>query len=320
MEYEFHMSMNTKSKKVAELFCDCFREEFSDEMEEWEWEELGEELEEFKNNAGYLDFYPFFRYCMVEPYYTSLEKCLKHIAQNAIDAKFDAEFIVHNCSSDYDNVHASFHYDDKRLSINYVNTASSALYCDDCDEDMETEIASIEEHSKGKVYRCPTCGKTLSFDETDDSREYVITIVNDELKDVPGEVSIADWKKQFVFRVEGTEVTIEKCKSRKAEIIVPEHIGNGTVVRIGEDFCVSKKNKKIRIPNTVKEIEKGAFSGIENVEIWFPESITELGEGIIYWGGNVTVHIPSTVTFINKMAFGDSYPLIVVGQKGSYAE
>ncbi|MCQ2508175.1 MAG: leucine-rich repeat domain-containing protein [Dorea sp.] len=319
MEYEFHVSINTKSKKAAKLFCECFKEELSGEMDEWKWEALENEMKDFKRNAGCLDFYPFFRYCMVEPYYTSLEKCFKYVAKNAIDDEFDAEFIVHNCSSDYDNVHASFSYSGKKLSVSYVNTSSSSLYCDDCDEDMENEIATIEEHAMGAVYKCPRCGKELTFDETGDSREYVIAIVNDELVDVPGEVKIADWKKQFAFTVEGTDITIGKIWSRKKEIIVPEHIGNGTVVKIGEEFCYNKENIKIRIPNTVKVIER-AFLSLKNVEIWFPESITEIGEAIILGGSNVIVHIPPTVTFIHKEAFCYLCSLTIVGEKGSYAE
>lgn len=177
MEYFYDLTMNTESKNVARIFVDLFKNTFKYEIDEDHWEEIEKSLADFQEKGGLLHISPVFKMCLAEPYFESLEDCFKKTAQNAINDSFTAEFVVVNNSSDYDNVYATFAYKDNKLAVSYVNADSFSLFCEECDEYCENEIATLVGHTKGREYTCPECGEVYSFDE--DNREYVLDISND---------------------------------------------------------------------------------------------------------------------------------------------
>lgn len=179
MEYFFNLTVNTESKNVAHIFVDLFKDTFQYDIVEYNWEIIEKSLADFQENGGILDISPEFKMCIVDPYFECLEDCFKKTAQNAINDSFSAEFIVRNNSSDYDNVYATFTYKDNKLAVSYINADSFSLFCEECDEYYDTEIATIVGHTKGKEYKCPGCGAVFTFEETEDSREYVLDISNE---------------------------------------------------------------------------------------------------------------------------------------------
>jgi hypothetical protein len=76
------------------------------------------------------------------------------------------------------------------------------------------------------------------------------------------------------------------------------------------------------LPDTITQIQKGAFFCLEGMEVYLPNSVTELCEGIFVAVSHLRVHIPNSVQSIEHELFWDSLDntVTIIASPGSYAE
>lgn len=138
------------------------------------------------------------------------------------------------------------------------------------------------------------------------------------------EPTVADWRKLFRFKYTEGIVEIIGCLIQDNVIEVPKYIGKKSVGIIGchafdghflpdrESFGIRlPENRRIVIPNTVKEIKAGAFYCINNREIWIPESVNELLAGTFVAVNHIILHVPETIASISNDLVWDSSEGIV---------
>lgn len=156
--------------------------------------------------------------------------------------------------------------------------------------------------------------------------------------------SIAVMKKTWGYRKEEHGgLTITSYKGEAKEVTIPETIGKGVVTAIGkgafaggsglcagrvvtyatfEQQTARRLIQRVAIPNTVTEIDNGAFADMTALlEINIPESVETIGEVAFYQCPNLPrIVIPKSVKFIGEYAFRKCDKLTVIVEKGSYAE
>lgn len=111
-----------------------------------------------------------------------------------------------------------------------------------------------------------------------------------------------DW----AYKTEENNVVITRYLGKKSKVDVPEKIYDGNVTKIGNSTF--KKNElltDVHIPNTILEVEKGAFFGcISLQEINIPKSVKRIGD--YAFTGCISVKeikIPDSVIEIGESAF-----------------
>ena len=313
MEYEYTLRFSTTDRAVAASFVKCFEHTVHNQIDCYDWDtEYGSALSEYSNAAGQFEKVLNFPMCDSQLYSQVIENCMKSTAQNVDMGSFTSDFIIVNCSSDWDNVHMAFKYLEGKLYISYTNAVSSGLYyCDECEAELEYPIASIETHTFGRKYKCPECGAEVSFEE-EGYGERVVDIDAVE-KTKKTEIDCLS------FESNSDGLTLVACNVEESTIRIPQEADGKQVTCLGTGLFDNVKGKRIYIPDTVKRIENAAFSAVFDCEIYFPKTLTELTEDILIWGENIRIHIPGTVTSIHVYAFGDAEPTIVA-EKGSFAE
>ena len=117
------------------------------------------------------------------------------------------------------------------------------------------------------------------------------------------------------YKFKGNQVRVV---SRKTEHSYPEHIMvpdtiiyknvKYPVTSIGTNaFYSAQEIKSIKIPGTIKEIERGSFYNCTNLEeVSLPASITKIGRSAFEGCTNLkSIHIPAQVKLIEDNAFAD---------------
>ncbi len=317
MEYEYTLTFTTDSQAVAKAFVNTTRDLWGDYYDEVL--EAYARKRKPRSFSGVLDL----DYC--SDYSDSILELMKTIAQEIYDDSFSADFVTLNCSCDGDNIHSTYKYEKGKMIVSYVNTVSSSLKAWDCscydedkgacydkandvwiDEDDLDEIASIEQHTFGKKYKCPVCGSQITFQEEGYAKK---TIKIERKIGCDG----------FIFENCKGGVKLTGCDVKDKVITIPCEVNGKKVISLCTGCFKRVRDKTITIPSSVAVIEKATFGNLNNVDIYFPDTLTELTEDIVIWGSRIRVHIPSTVTEIHEYAFGDALP-IIFGSKGSVAE
>lgn len=131
------------------------------------------------------------------------------------------------------------------------------------------------------------------------------------------------------YKFKGNQVRVV---SRKTEHSYPEHIMvpdtiiyknvKYPVTSIGNNaFYSAQEIKSIKIPGTIKEIERGSFYNCTNLEeVTLPASITKIGARAFYGCSNLrSIHIPAQVKLIEEEAFaGCGLETITVDSKNRF--
>ena len=134
------------------------------------------------------------------------------------------------------------------------------------------------------------------------------------------ELTVADWKKTFVFEKNKLgDIIIKGYKGADSDVVVPDIIGKNKVVAIGEyafstsaqriSDAMEKKRENIAsitLPDSVTSIGDGAFCGcVSLTTIVIPDGITSIGEDVFSDCISLTeITIPDSVTDICCGAFG----------------
>ena len=136
------------------------------------------------------------------------------------------------------------------------------------------------------------------------------------------QLSVADWRKVFKFKIENEQAIISGYKGEADEISIPGKIGNNSVI-IGERaFDNNRLLKKVKIEAGVKEIRKKAFFACVNViEIHIEEGLTKIGFCAFESCRNLRkIIIPNSVQEMGDYVFICDNNLIIHAPAGSYAE
>ena len=143
---------------------------------------------------------------------------------------------------------------------------------------------------------------------------------NDKLDKELGlkERTLAEWKKIYLFDVNGDEATITGYKGLDLNVIIPSSIAKYKVVAIADNAFIPeatglrkdikeirRKIESIVIPESVVRIGNYAFSGCKNLTtITIPDSVTSIGKMAFYGCSGLTaIAIPDSVTSIGESAF-----------------
>ena len=146
------------------------------------------------------------------------------------------------------------------------------------------------------------------------------------------ELSVADWRKIFKFSYADGDIVIKELRSFDEVITVPAKIGSKKVRMIDRNaFFFGRQRdgqepqspKKIIISEGIEEICRGAFSCINNTEIFIPDTVTALPEDVFTVIRNLEIHLPATMTEISDKICGGSLKSQIKkihAPAGSYAE
>lgn len=164
----------------------------------------------------------------------------------------------------------------------------------------------------------------LDFKSEHFSKEQVDAALQEETDKQLGikQLSVADWRKLFKFKIENGQAIISGYKGEADEISIPGKIGDNTVI-IGERAFDNKRLlKKVTIKAGVKEIRAHAFFACVNVtEIHIEEGLTKIGFAAFESCQNLCkVIIPSSVQEMKDYVFIGDKDLTIHAPAGSYAE
>ncbi len=119
-----------------------------------------------------------------------------------------------------------------------------------------------------------------------------------------------EFVKGITFEEIDGEIKIKQINTKYTEcLVIPEYINNLPVTIIGESVFKDKSiAEKIVLPNTVRVIEKEAFSGCRTREINIPQNLEVIGDNAFYLNGfKGDLVIPNSVKTIGDYAFSDCY-------------
>lgn len=111
--------------------------------------------------------------------------------------------------------------------------------------------------------------------------------------------------KDFKYSVNSSEVVIEKYIGNDDTASIPSEIEGKPVEVIGANAFNGSPLKSITIPNSVKKIEKGAFSYSVITEFVIPENVTEIGENAFRYSSIESITVPGSVKNLSKYIFSD---------------
>ena len=148
--------------------------------------------------------------------------------------------------------------------------------------------------------------------------------------------SVSEMKKIWSYeKLEDGGLVIKRYKGKRTEVEVPEKIGKDTVTAIGEGAFspaasrVTSERKallytitKIKLPETIKVIEKEAFYYLKSLEeINIPESVEKIGEEAFgYCYALKSVEIPDSVKEMGIRMFSACHKLERVKLPSGLAE
>ena len=293
--FEIILTIKTKSKAVAKAFARAMEMTYADYERGFFC--IGISLDEFEKVAGECTCFIEINDCANVPRVKDIERLMINVAQNAIDKAFTAEYTLQD---DEFRTCASFKYSKREL------VTSFNCWMDEADpEDPEESTISVEKSG---------CGISCNWYGCDGYRDGPHVVDISEVKHK------SRFKKDgFVYEDYSYGLELVGCKSKERTINIPSVADGVPVTCIGEDAFDSEDIDSVVIPESIKRIEKCAFNGVSDIDIYFPRTLTEITEDVIIWGKKIRVHIPDTVTSIHIYAFGDSEPTIM-GKKGSCAE
>ena len=113
----------------------------------------------------------------------------------------------------------------------------------------------------------------------------------------------------FIYRkMDARSVYVDGFIGKNSEIIVPAHVKNFAVVKIGRcAFVENKTLETITIPDSVKMIGDGAFEACSSLKaISLPKSISKIGESAFYACTSLkSIVVPNAVTAIGNGTFSE---------------
>lgn len=115
--------------------------------------------------------------------------------------------------------------------------------------------------------------------------------------------------KDFKYSINGTGVVIEKYIGNEDKAEIPSEIEGKPVEIIGANSFYGSPLKEIVLPNTIKTIEKGAFSRTIITSLNIPESVTEIKENSFRDSSLESIVIPGSIKIIPNNAFSNSEKL-----------
>jgi hypothetical protein len=138
-------------------------------------------------------------------------------------------------------------------------------------------------------------------------------------------VALAETEGDFVYTVAGGEATITGYTGAGGDIVIPSELGGYPVTRIHQNAMLDKMITEITFPNTLIEIEGGAFRWNQLTSVTFPDSLLNIGYAAfdgnqitsITWGSGLispgqaafinnnlqSLTLPNTMTYIDEGAF-----------------
>jgi hypothetical protein len=145
------------------------------------------------------------------------------------------------------------------------------------------------------------------------------------------EMTVAEWRNIFGFSYDAGDVVIKKTKVRVESLTVPSHIGEKRVRTIdsgalffgrrdGLDFM---SPTEIIVSEGIEEICSGAFSCVEDADVYIPSTVTSLPKNMFCASEGVTLHLTAAVTQIADGLAIDSFETGIAAihaPAGSYAE
>ncbi len=151
------------------------------------------------------------------------------------------------------------------------------------------------------------------------------------------EMSVADARKLYKFKYKDGAVVITGCYTKEQSWVVPAKIGKREVKTLERDafggrdiLTLAEYNCTKNLPNKktvvisegVSELCPGAFTCINNMEIYLPTTITSIPTCAFQLVSNLRIHIPDSVTVLEDDCI---YPYLkakvtVIAPIGSCAE
>ena len=114
---------------------------------------------------------------------------------------------------------------------------------------------------------------------------------------------------EFIYRkMDDRSVCVDGYIGKNSEIIVPAHVKDFPVVKIGRcAFVGSKRLETITISDSVKMIGDGAFEACSSLKaICIPKSVSQIGASAFYACTSLkSIVVPNSVTTINSGTFSE---------------
>ena len=163
----------------------------------------------------------------------------------------------------------------------------------------DEEIASINEDG---VITGIAPGKAVIEITGEEDGNYRLAVAEVEITVVERGEDTGDW--EWTEREDGT-ASISGYMGNDTQVEVPSMLDEREVTQIGDDvFSYNTAITSIVIPNTVKVIRSGAFSGCSSLsQITLSESLESIGEEAFRGSGIKEVRIPDSVTSIGERVF-----------------
>lgn len=98
------------------------------------------------------------------------------------------------------------------------------------------------------------------------------------------------------------EITIMEYNGWGGDVVIPERIDGLPVVAIGRESFTYSRISKITIPNTVRIIEAGAFTGNYLQELYIPNSVISIGHNA--FSNNNLFHNITIPDSVKNIGFG----------------
>lgn len=136
----------------------------------------------------------------------------------------------------------------------------------------------------------------LQYKERAFSRAQIAAAEEDKVNRDLGlrEKTLAEWRKEYVVKIENQAVFLNKYKGSDETVVVPAHVGGHCVVELGEKaFTHCETVRTVIIPEGVKCIGWRCFWGCPNVkDIHIPASVDCIGTAAIQ-GKKKCIHAPA---------------------------
>lgn len=115
-----------------------------------------------------------------------------------------------------------------------------------------------------------------------------------------------DFAEWFNYKEVQGGIKIRECHKSCKELVIPSMIKGKSVVEIGEAAFKNMKFKKVRIPDSVRYINRNAFENCKNLrEIILPQNLVFLGSCAFRQTGLREVRLPQGLIRIESMCFCD---------------
>ncbi|MCL2319754.1 MAG: leucine-rich repeat domain-containing protein [Treponema sp.] len=108
---------------------------------------------------------------------------------------------------------------------------------------------------------------------------------------------------EFEYKKENKGLTITGYKGSDKKVVIPETINGVPVTRIGYQAFAYNQLTNVSIPNSVKEIDTGAFYQNQLASVTLPDSLTAIGDIAFGFNKITEIVVPDSVKTIGTDVF-----------------